>query len=73
MIVRNRNEWDAEYKKCLTSSYYFATNYIQLKMADGTVVPFTTGLSEKEFNEITDRIHTLEGEVVVLQSKKAIL
>lgn len=73
MILKTRSEWEAEYKKCLESPYYFATNYIQITLPDGAVVPFSTRLSEEEFNEITNRIHSLKDEIAILQKKKAAL
>lgn len=45
-------EWKEEAEKCKKSPWYFMTKYYHIKKADGTIVPFTTMLSEEEFNEL---------------------
>jgi hypothetical protein len=39
-----------EIQKCKESPYYFATKYLTVKNNVGEYVPFTTSLSEEEFN-----------------------
>jgi len=41
-----------EYKKCLKSHYYFATNYLYIEGADGIKRKFTTEYSEEDFNSL---------------------
>ena len=45
-----QEETNTEYEKCLKSPYYFATTYFKITKANGEVVPFTTHLTEEEFN-----------------------
>lgn len=49
-ILKNHSE--EELRKCKESPYYFASKYITIKGADGTVRNFTTYLTEKEFNDV---------------------
>jgi len=41
-----------EYVKCKESSYYFAIKYLKIRNHYGKFIPFSTLLSEKEFNEL---------------------
>lgn len=38
------------WEKCKKSPYYFATNFIKVKDAEGNLLPFTTSMTEEEFN-----------------------
>ena len=40
-----------EYRKCIASPYYFATNYLTISRDGGVKSKFTTLLSEDEFNK----------------------
>lgn len=42
---------NTELEKCKNSPYYFVTNYLYIKTAEG-LKKFTTRLTEKEFNDI---------------------
>jgi hypothetical protein len=50
----NQNEILEEIKKCKESPYYFATNYLTVKNHAGKIVPFTTPVVEKMFNEMVN-------------------
>lgn len=39
-----------EIASCKNSPYYFATTYLTIKTRNGEIKPFTTLLSEEEFN-----------------------
>jgi len=41
-----------EINKCKESPYYFATKYLTIKTNKGNIVPFTTLMSEQEFNDL---------------------
>lgn len=43
-------DWKAEMEKCVKSPYYFATNYLTIKNEKRETLPFTTFLTEEEFN-----------------------
>jgi hypothetical protein len=45
------NEEAEELQRCIDSPYYFATKYFMVTNKDGEREPFTTHLSEKQFNE----------------------
>lgn len=47
-----------EIEKCLKSPYYFATKYLTITDTDGVKRPFTTNLSEQEFNYFCSRMTT---------------
>jgi hypothetical protein len=40
-----------ELRRCLRSPYYFATRYMYIRKEDNVQIPFTTHLSEEEFNK----------------------
>lgn len=40
-----------EILKCKNNPYYFATNYLKVIDNDYNQIPYTTNLSEKEFNK----------------------
>lgn len=44
------------YERCKKSPYYFATNFINIKI-EGKIKPFKTKLSEKEFNKMFKNYH----------------
>jgi hypothetical protein len=44
-----------ETQKCIASPYYFATTYLKVVNHLGKSVPFTTSLSEADFNELAYR------------------
>lgn len=46
MDNQNLDFWQSEMEKCKASPYYFYTKYV---LVDGK--PFTTNLTEEEFNE----------------------
>lgn len=49
-----KQEWGVindEIKKCNESPYYFCTKYLTVTFA-GKTIPFTTPLSEEEFNKL---------------------
>lgn len=48
-----------EFEKCKSSPYYYATKHVVVTGPDGIARPFTTRLSEKEFNK---RFHDLENK-----------
>ena len=51
-------DWNEEYKKCVISPYYFATNFLAIGTdKNGKPIKFTTHLSEEEFNK---RFYELE-------------
>ena len=41
-----------EIERCKESPYYFATTYLTVTNHRGEVIPFSTPLSEKDFNNI---------------------
>ena len=41
-----------ELKKCKENPYYFATKYLYILNNDSDKVPFTTMLTEEEFNKM---------------------
>jgi hypothetical protein len=45
-----------ELKKCRDNPFYFATVYVQIKNSEGKMMPFTTNLTEKQFNEIIENL-----------------
>lgn len=52
MVVWSQEEILEECKKCRDNPYYFATTYLKIEDYRGEVVPFTTYLSEEEFNKM---------------------
>ena len=42
----------AEIQKCINSPYYFATKYLTVRNHNNEIIPFTTPLSEEEFNQV---------------------
>ena len=42
--------WNEEYRKCIISPYYFATNFLAIGTKDGKAIKFTTHLTEEQFN-----------------------
>lgn len=45
----------SEFKKCMDSPYYFATNYLKVNTVQG-IKPYETVLSEEEFNKVFKEI-----------------
>ena len=41
-----------ELQKCKENPYYFATNYLKIYDQDADEHPYTTNLSEEEFNKL---------------------
>jgi hypothetical protein len=50
-MSKDKRYWEKEHKKCVSSPYYFYTNYVEIKEADGTVRKATTKMTEEEFNK----------------------
>ena len=51
-----QNEIIEEIKICQENPYYFATKYLTVKDNKGNTIPYTTSLSEKEFNDLYNKI-----------------
>jgi hypothetical protein len=51
-----QQEIQEEILKCKQSPYYFATKYLTVKNHRGKSVPFTTPLSEEQFNEMFKKL-----------------
>ena len=45
------DEIHSEFEKCKNNPYYFATNYLTVNTING-VKPYTTILSEEQFNQV---------------------
>lgn len=41
-----------EINKCKENPYYFATKYLTIKDSNGNIKPFTTLMTEQEFNNL---------------------
>ena len=52
-----------EYFKCKNNPYYFATKYITVKNYRGERVPFSTPLTEEEFNNMFNKLQKGEYEL----------
>jgi hypothetical protein len=49
-MAQDKRDWEEEYKKCVSSPYYFHINFVGIKEADGTIINATTKMTEEEFN-----------------------
>jgi hypothetical protein len=56
-------EIQEEILKCKQSPYYFATKYLTVKNHRGKSVPFTTLLSEEEFNKMFKKLENYERNI----------
>ena len=50
-----QEELEEEILRCKKSPYYFATKYLTVEYK-GELKPFTTSLSEEEFNEMFNKL-----------------
>jgi hypothetical protein len=56
-------EIQEEILKCKQSPYYFVTKYLTVKNHRGKSVPFTTLLSEEEFNKMFKKLENYERNI----------
>ena len=49
-MSKSKREWEEEYKKCISSPYYFYINYVEIETSEGKQ-KVTTRMTEEEFNK----------------------
>jgi hypothetical protein len=50
-MTSNKRYWEEEYKKCVSSPYYFYINYVKIIGPDGELIVPDTRMTEEEFNK----------------------
>lgn len=48
-MYKDEKYWQEEYKKCISSAYYFYINYVMIETKNG-LQKTTTRMTEEEFN-----------------------
>ena len=49
-MEKSKKEWEEEYKKCISSPYYFYITYVEIETSEGKQKA-TTRMPEEEFNK----------------------
>jgi hypothetical protein len=47
---------EIELMRCKTSPYYFATKYLKIMTSTGKFIPYTTRLTESQFNALCQKL-----------------